>query len=338
MCLIMKRYIILDAWYYIRGLFLIFILDSLIIDDEPLWEPLEWSLVQTWILFFFIFAWAAEVIFSSRYGSYTNRDKIVWMGLYKVYYLFGLWFFFNILITTIFITLPFYYEITYSISYLVLWWNWYNSIFFYKFTTLLSFIMILLNTLKFAIRWKLISYLYIIFTAVLFILFYLLYFNFITIAFAFFTDVNEYKQHGWMNLSRLTHGPLKWSWGLNSRDHFSYHRTPTVFWYKNDPQIAASMLFLNIFIFLSLFTFILKIAALIRSIYSSGEISHNLVTLLCSTFKHFYYFILSISAFVVVSLIYHFVRFPYELYWFTRLSYLFSIQTDILYDIVSLIL
>lgn len=32
---------------FIRGLFITFFIDCLVVDDEPLWEPIEWSLVQT---------------------------------------------------------------------------------------------------------------------------------------------------------------------------------------------------------------------------------------------------------------------------------------------------
>ena len=59
----MSKIFKLESFLYLRGLLVIVLIDSLIIDDEPLWEPIEWSLVQTWILFIFVFTWAAEVIF-----------------------------------------------------------------------------------------------------------------------------------------------------------------------------------------------------------------------------------------------------------------------------------
>ena len=71
------RFTIGEGFIYIRGLFIIFFADALIADDEPLWEPVEWSLVQSWILFIFLFAWIAENLISSRYGNYTGRDKRV---------------------------------------------------------------------------------------------------------------------------------------------------------------------------------------------------------------------------------------------------------------------
>jgi hypothetical protein len=44
------------SWYYINGFIFILFIDACLTDDEPLWEPIEWSLVQSWILFIFSFA------------------------------------------------------------------------------------------------------------------------------------------------------------------------------------------------------------------------------------------------------------------------------------------
>lgn len=63
-----------------HGFIFILFIDACLTDDEPLWEPIEWSLVQTWILFIFGFAWVAENLIVSRYGSYAGRDKRVWMS------------------------------------------------------------------------------------------------------------------------------------------------------------------------------------------------------------------------------------------------------------------
>jgi hypothetical protein len=43
------------GYYYIQGCMTILLIDACLVDDEPLWEPLEWSMVQTWILVIFIF-------------------------------------------------------------------------------------------------------------------------------------------------------------------------------------------------------------------------------------------------------------------------------------------
>lgn len=327
-----SKLISLEGSLYVRNLLIILILDGLVLDDEPLWEPLEWSVMQTWVLYVYFFAWAAEVIFSSRYGSYTNRDKIVWIGLFKTYSLLKMWFIFNIIFITIFITLPFYFEITYAVSYSVVWWNWYTSVFFFKFVSIFTLPLVLGNILKLQIRWLPASATYIFLSIICFILMYLFYFTFITTLFAFFTDATEFKNSGWSNLSRVNHGPLKWGWGLESRDHFSYHRTTTVFWYKNDPLIAASMLFLNIFILKFLFFMILQTLAVIRVIYYSNECSFNFITYFVASLKQFLYFILSLSSLLLLSIVYQFIRFPFELYWFSKLVFLGELELEIISD------
>jgi hypothetical protein len=335
-CVIMKKILKLESWLYLRGFILIIILDSLIIDDEPLWEPIEWSLVQTWILFLFLFAWSAEVIFSSRYGSYTNRDKIVWIGLYKVYWLMQWWFVINLIIVTIFVTMPFYYEITYSISYLVLWWNWYNTVFFFKLILVFTIIIYLTLILKYNIRW--VSYTILLYSmiSIFILLSYLFYFMAITTLFGFFSDIYEYTRTGWIDLYRIVHGPLKWNWGLESRDHFSYHKTTLSFWYKNDPLIAASMFFINLFLLFFFFFFLIQIITLIRIIYSSKILSYNLITLFYTTLKHFFLLLSSFFSLILLSFIYHLIRFPFELYWFNCLLYLSYIQGIIIVDFISL--
>jgi hypothetical protein len=44
------------GFFYLQGFAFILFIDACLTDDEPLWEPVEWSLVQTWILFIFAFA------------------------------------------------------------------------------------------------------------------------------------------------------------------------------------------------------------------------------------------------------------------------------------------
>jgi hypothetical protein len=322
----------LDGLLYIRGFILIIILDSLIIDDEPLWEPVEWSLVQTWLLFIFMFSWATEVIFSSRYGSYTNRDKKVWLGLYKTYWLLELWTMFNIFIVTVFITLPFYFEITYSVSYIILWWNWYNTIFFFKFISLFSLILIMLNLSLLNFRWVNYQFFYIPFLIVLIILIFFFFFQFFSIFFAYFTDIIDYKYKGWLDFNKLTTGPLKWGWGSAARDHFSYHKTPTVFWIKNDPLIVLSMLFINFFIFFSLFFLILKTLIVLRILYITHQLSYNTLIFFINSIKQFYYFLLYMVVFVFMSILYQLIRFPFDFYWFVKLINLFKLWFLIIFD------
>lgn len=337
MYFVMNKIFKLDSFLYLRGLLVIALIDSLIIDDEPLWEPIEWSLVQTWILFIFIFTWAAEVIFSSRYGSFTNRDKIVWIGLYKVYWFLQWWFFFNWIITTIFVTMPFYYEITYSISYLVVWWNWYSAIFFYKLIIIFSVILYCSYIIKYQLRWISTYQLLYWLILILILLFYIIYFISLYCIFGFFTDIIDYQKVGWVDSYKITQGPLKWNWGLENRDHFSYHKAVLGFWYKNDPLLAASMFFFNLLILFYFFIFLLKLLVIIRVIYTSNEISYTLITVWVTGLKHFYLFLSSFILLILISFIYQLVRFPYELYWFNCLVYLSYIQLMIIYDFLMIL-
>ena len=118
------------GFYYLRGLFVILFVDACLTDDEPLWEPIEWSLVQTWILFIFTFAWIAENLIVSRYGSYTGRDKRVWMGWYKTFWMIEGFYVLNYGAASVFVIIPFYYETNYNLSFVYSWWNWYSRTFF----------------------------------------------------------------------------------------------------------------------------------------------------------------------------------------------------------------
>lgn len=325
----------LDFYLYLRAFVLALLLDGLILDDEPLWEPLEWSVLQTWVLFIYVFSWGAEVIFSSKYGSYTNRDKIVWIGLFKTYWGLLLWFLVNIIIVTVFVTLPFYFEITYAISYSVVWWNWISSAFFFKLTTVFSLLLITLNILRFQARWSSHNTMQLTLLLVVCVLTYLTLFMFISTFFAPFTDSSEFQKSGWSQFSSIVNGPLKWGWGSDARDHFSYHKTPSVFWFKNDPLIASSLLFINIFVFLFIFFLLLQSIGILRLLVSTGELSHNNLTFLISSVKQYYYLMLSLLSLVVLSFIYQFMRFPFELAWFDKVVFVGKLEWLIVLDFLS---
>jgi len=40
-----------------------------------------------------------------------------------------------------------------------------------------------------------------------------------------------------IDMIQMSHEPLKWGWGVEKRDHFTYHSSKTMFWYKNDGPI-----------------------------------------------------------------------------------------------------
>lgn len=322
------------GWLVFYSVVLILLIDALILDDEPLWEPLEWSVIQTWVLYIYIFTWASEVIFSSRYGSYTNRDKIVWIGLFRAYYGLIYWFFFNIILVTVFITLPFYFEITYLISYSVVWWNWLSSVFFFKLISTFMVVLTLLNILKSSARWMSLLEMRIIITFVLVVLSVIFYFQTMTTWFSYFTDVSEFRNSGWSEMSRIVNGPLKWGWGSDSRDHFAYHHTPTSFWAKNDPLILGSLLFINIFLFLFMFFLLLQVIAYYWTLVSSAEVSYNGLTFLFSTVQFFFYLVAGLFLLVILSLLYQFIRFPVELFYYLKFIQLFKLQWAVIADFV----
>mgnify|MGYP007121702970 CR=1 FL=1 len=99
-----------DGLLYVRGLFLIFFIDACLTDDEPIWEPVEWSLIQTWLLFLFIFSWIAENLITSRYGSYTGRDKRIWYSWYRSFWGIEFFFFMSLGAASMFVIVPFYFE------------------------------------------------------------------------------------------------------------------------------------------------------------------------------------------------------------------------------------
>ena len=307
--------------------------DALLLDDEPLWEPLEWSVVQTWVLYSYLFTWVSEVVFSSRYGSYTNRDKIVWIGLFRAYYGMLYWFFCNVVIVTVFVTLPFYFEITYSISYSVVWWNWISSVFFFKFISVFSVILVLATVLRLRARWAFLGEMRLLLFLIFVLLSVLFFFQTFATWFAFFTDADTFKKSGWSELSRVVNGPLKWGWGSADRDHFSYHKTTSVFWAKNDQLILGSLLFINIFLFLFLFFLLLQVFSYFWVLTYSGEVSHNGLTFLYSTLLHFMYLVMTFSLLVLLSMLYQFMRFPIELFYYVRLLQLARIEGEVLLDL-----
>ena len=116
--------------FYIKGFLFLLFIDACLTDDEPLWEPIEWSLVQTWILFIFIFAWIAENLIVSRYGSYTGRDKRVWLAWYKSFWMIEGFYVLNYGAVCLCVIVPYYYETNYNLSFVYSWWHWYSRVFF----------------------------------------------------------------------------------------------------------------------------------------------------------------------------------------------------------------
>ena len=180
---------------YIQGFTFLLFIDACLTDDEPLWEPIEWSLVQTWILFIFLFAWVAENLIVSRYGSYTGRDKRVWMAWYKTFWLIEGFYVINYGVVVLFVIVPFYYELNYNVSFIYSWWHWYSRIFFFKFISVFSLILLISYLLQINVRWlNWKQGLYLIITINIF-LSYLLYTHFVMTFFGYFADPIWYQKH-----------------------------------------------------------------------------------------------------------------------------------------------
>ena len=321
-----------DGFLYLRGLFILFFIDACLTDDEPIWEPVEWSLVQSWIMFIFLFAWIAENLISSRFGSYTGRDKRIWFSWYKTFWLIEGWYIMSLGAACLFVMVPFYYELTYSVSFVVSWWNWYSRIFFFKFVSLYTIVLFLAYLLQINLRWFNWKKSMFIILFINFFLSYLLYVHFFMAFFGYFTDVSWYHKTRLVDYIQLSHEPNRWSWGDKKRDHFSYHRTSTVFWFKNDGPFAASFLFFHFFIFLSLFFLYLYWITLIRKVYATQEVTYTYTTYCVSALKQFFYFFLFLYLFVFLSFIFNYWRLPIEFFWISNpkswFSNLFLICSD----------
>jgi hypothetical protein len=241
------------GFYYIQGFAFLLFIDACLTDDEPLWEPIEWSLVQTWILFIFIFGWIAENLIVSRYGSYTGRDKRVWMGWHKTFWLMEIYYIINFAITALFVIVPFYFELNYSLSFIYSWWHWYSRTFFFKFISIFTIVILLAYYLQIGLRWFNWKKGLVLIIIVNMFLSYLIYTNFIIAFFGYFTDPIWYQKSRPIDYIQLSHEPSRWGWGPAKKDHFTYHAVKTVFWFKNDGPFAAAFLIFHMYMFLSLF-------------------------------------------------------------------------------------
>lgn len=321
-----------SGFFFLSALFISFFFDALISDDEPLWEPIEWSLWQSWLFFIFFFSWIAENLITSRYGSYTGRDKRVWFAWYKCFKLFEMWWMTCTAIAAIFVITPFYFEITYTIAQPILYWDWYNRVFFAKFCGLFFCILSFSNVILLGIRWLNWKKHLILAIIISLLLFFLLYLHFITILFAYFTDNMWYKKSIWAGYLGMSHEPSKWSWGPKDRDHFTYHRTPTIFWYKNDLPYAAALFFIHLFFFTSLMLVYWQWLLFIRKIYSTKEVTYTFAVFAVSTLRHFYFMSFGFFVLSLFSVCFQFLRYPAEFLWFRSVSSWATTLFDVLLD------
>ena len=313
-----------EIFFYIKGItfnsnlvslyafILVLAIDSALTDDEPLWEPVEWSLVQSWILFIFSFAWIAENLIVSRYGSYTGRDKRVWLGWFKTYWMIELFYALNYGAASVFVITPFYNEVTYSLYFVYSWWNWFSRVFFFKFSALFVFMLLLGYYMQIRSRWLNWKKMLIITLTIVVILAYTIYTQFVILFFGYLTDPIWFQKSRPVDYVQLSHEPLKWGSGNSKRDHFSYHSVRTVFWFKNDGPFAASFLLFHFFFFICLFTLFIYWISLFRRIYSTKEVPTTFLTYCVSSLKHFINFFLLFYVMVFMSFMVNYMRLPYE--------------------------
>ena len=303
------------GFYYLQGFTFLLFIDACLTDDEPLCEPIEWSLVQTWILFIFLFGWIAENLIVSRYGSYTGRDKRVWMSWYKTFWLIEIYYIINFAAAACFVITPFYFEINYSLPFVYTWWDWYTRVFFFKFVSLFSLVLVITNFIQIGGRWLNWHKVLYLVTFINLILGYLLYTTFIISFFGYLTNPLWYQKNRAIDYIQLSHEPAKWGWGIAKRDHFTYHCTRTVFWFKNDGPMAASLMLFHMYFLLSLFFVFIYWIALFRRIYSMREVPVTYTTYCVSSLRQLFYCFLFLYFFVLLSFVTGYWRLPIELLW-----------------------
>ena len=304
------------GFYYIRGVVFLLFIDACLTDDEPLWEPIEWSLVQSWILLIFSFAWIAENLIVSRYGSFTGRDKRVWMAWYKTFWLIEGFYALNYGAASIFVIVPFYFETNYNVSFIYSWWHWYSRVFFFQFIASYSVILLMGHLLQINLRW--INWKKGVVPILLINIFiaYLIYTHFIMVFFGYFTDPVWYQKSRPVDYIQLSHEPSRWGWGPAKKDHFTYHNVKTVFWFKNDGPFASSFLLFQLFLFVCLFFLFIFWLSLLRRVWSTKELPTTFVTYCVSSLKQFFYFFLFLYILIFISFLSNYMRLPWEYYYF----------------------
>jgi hypothetical protein len=327
-----------SGFFYLKGMSIVFFLDACLTDDEPLWEPIEWSLVQSWILFIFLFAWIGENLITSAFGSYTGRDKRVWFSWYKSFWLIEAWYALSLGAAALFVITPFYNELTYSTPFIVSWWTWYSRVFFCKFVTMYSLVLYISYFLQINIRflnWKKLLLCTIIINL---FLSYLLYIHFFMSFFGYLTNPNWYLNNRLVDYIQLSHEPHRWGWGVTKpgkRDHFLQHRSTSIIWFKNDGPYASAFLFFHVYFFLCLFTLYLFWLTLMRRAYATQEFTYTFTTFCISSLRQFFFFFFLLYIFVFFSFIINYWRTPIENHWLFFNDSLFWHVYEIYRDLIK---
>ena len=294
--------------FIIFNLILIFIIDAIISDDEPLFEPIEWSLWQSWLLGLLIISWCAETLISSTYGNYIGRDKRVWNALYKSYWLVQLYLMASLLLITIFAIIPFYFELQSCCAVWISFWNWYNRIFMWKAISIHFVLLLFAFILQINSRWVTYSKVMIILAIIIMLLGALIYTNLTVLMFLYFTNPTTYNTNLNVDYTQLSGVPNRWGWGFSQKDHFSYHSTPTVFWYKYDFCYISSCLIIQLFFTFSYILLFIQICLVFRKFYTTKIITYTLLTYYANMIRVYFYYLASIYLLSWVSLFMMLIR------------------------------
>ena len=175
----------------------------------------------------------------------------------------------------------------------------FKSIFF-KFISIFSIVIFMSYYLQINMRWM--NWKKGLFLIILINVFlsYLIFTHFIMVFLGYLTDPIWYQKNRPIDYIQLSHGPSKWGNGLAGRDHFTYHSTKTVFWFKNDGPFASSFVLFHMFLFLCLFMLYFYWITLFRRVltfYSWATLYFN--NILCFVIKAVFVFLL---IFIIISI------------------------------------
>ena len=328
--------------YQIYGFLVVMWFDVLLTDDEPLLEPIEWSMVQSWILFIFMFAWIGENLIASRYGSFTGKDKRLWAGWYKAFWIIECWYVFNYGFTMVVCIIPYYHELVYSLPLVHSWWHWYNRVFFYKFIAFLTLVLALGYWIQINYRWLHWKKVFFAIVLVNILWSYLIFTQSIIFIFGYFTDSMWYQKSYYLNYTRIGMGPWKWQiQATPKRDVLYHHPIKSTFWFKNDGPFGSGALLFHMLFLLTMFFVYIYWVALMRRVWATKEIPLTYTTYCVNTIKHFLYGFFGFYGLVFLSFWVSYLRLPAEFFfnldsmsWLTNFYYIMRDYPSFLWTII----
>ena len=272
------------------------------------------------IIMNFFFAWVAEILIDARYGGYTGRDKRVWYGWYNSFFLIEMWYIISFGVAFLFISTPFYYEITYHISAAVSWWNWINRTYVCKILFLNFALNLWFYYLQIKIRfwhWTKVFFHFLLlelfFASALFWAFFNFFFGYLS------DSMWIIKNHANMDIG-LSIEPVRWGWGLPFRDNFNQHSSTATIWFKTDGPWGTSLLLLSGFFILSLFFINFFLIAYLRRVWALQEAPITYTTYVISSIRHSFVSFFLVFFLLFMSWISAYWRFPIELLYMSNTS------------------